>query len=1613
MKASGIKALQNINKAKNVRRNSVFLAPEKVQETVDIDVISKEKRQLRNYWSSVDAAIFSITGHGGQQRLKRNIRRKTQHARTGNSDKGLVQSKESLHAHKLFNPVGMWKLLWDAFIGILIMYSVVIIPYRIGFEQPPGTVLDTLDWCMDILFAIDICMTFNTAVDDPQTDLLIVNRQTIALNYLSFWFWIDVVSTIPFDKLISLFIAGSGSLSSIRLIRVIRLTRLIKLVRVAKLSRLGNRVEAFDINPAIFGVQKMIIQIWFVAHLLGCFWHFLATGPGQTTKANDEINWVKAFGYTDRPVGEKYAAAFYYIITSMLAIGYGDIYATNTSEMIYAMMVMIIGSILFGAVIAQVNRLIESRNPSQKAFKNRMNELRAYLNEKNLPNVMRTKTTVAYRYYLRKKSAFDENEILNDLPTSLLSSLVLTAYAEYVDHIKIFKDLKKVFIVKLLVGFRPFQASVGEYVLKQNDVVEELIFIMKGLVQFSTSADGRETAVTGYSSDGGLFGDFEYYRKTNRILNYVAMASCNLVSTTTKHFDDAIASHPDAGHVIQKLLKGRYKSFLTAKSSDSYVRGAGVRVKTILWVDGAVKSGVTEDGDDADPVANQLLHSSQAKGKHVRILLLEDGVEEHMDEQLDKIFQLYRIIPPMLDTKIYWDLLIGVFIVYSIIIIPVQVGFSVTVNQNGAMFWFEKGIDIMFFSDMMISFRTAYTDDITDALVIVPDKIYKNYLKSWFVIDFFSTVPFDYILGAFLNTPSNSLRSIKLLKVSRLLRLLKLARFAKLRKYIAKVEDSLGISPVAFELGKMIIEVIFISHLTSCFYWYITTVMSSSPWYDVIDLRHADLESQYLTTLYWTITTLATVGYGDITPVNKNEQGVTIVIMLLGATVFGYIVSNVSALMGSFDLTAQRLSEKISEVEGYLSEKNVPDSLGVGVVKQIKHTFSQMSAFDESSILRRLPSHLSRQIISIKHAEALENIAILRYITNKGIILHLFSMMSPAFYDIDEPLLMQGSIATDIVFITRGKAQITKVTRHVQQHTDQPKSTKLNFKGLLQKHGGMSEVAGNGKGKSMAAVAMINLAKRKKAEDAAASASDETGTRERANNASELDESAEQHIGSIPRVFSRSTEDKEKHQSFPVLMKNQTTPPLLMKNQATPPLLDGDRVVPFARENSNPKPVMGMTRADQLSNNSAARPGPMLGVKQLSSLQNKSSTRQPLKLLQRNRNTRMETIVTHVPICQVGPGHFCGHVSLMTRQKIKASVIAILPCSVFLLSELDITMIVRDLPAVALTLKRAFAHAILAQRSFAKEKIRQQRGAFLEKMRNDFVEIDTTRKESLQARVRQRYRKLHTVMLIRRLSTSAMHMKPPQPGEPKAAAGAAGDGRAVTDSRVPPKPKFSMAAAAFAAGGVAAAARDKDQSPTLLTAAGVNPNLKTGTWTGTGGAGAGTVTASAIGIGGGTGTGTGTGIGKKFRKNSGSGPGGVLKLLSGGADPQSPGSKVIHRKRRISSSPGGGDNNNNQSTLQAIKNFSSKSFGVNLGPIKLDLSDKTILVYNSDDEDELDDMSYIKRSMPKKRSISCQVLGDSSVPLKLVTTSRRRRRLSFPSYDLRDWKEDRILNMMV
>jgi CRP-like cAMP-binding protein len=649
---------------------------------------------------------------------------------------------------------------------------------------------------------------------------------------------------------------------------------------------------------------------------------------------------------------------------------------------------------------------------------------------------------------------------------------VLSIYSKEVHRILLFRECEENFIVQLIIAAKPFQALPGTKIVLKGDVADEVMFLMRGVVQFTTVGytedEGVVDAVTGYSTEGGYFGDFEYYKRTIRLVTHRAMCNCSIMSIPTSVIDTALSRYPVTGEKIFGFeLERRYQNFLTASQSEA-VKQEGYRyyIKEILTVDGTLSP--SHNHSDLSNIFSKRFTSSHTHTHSnsgavldvIRVIheikdpLTGKIIETHGEEHPEDITSRYLILPKS-SKKISWDLFIGLLILYSVLIIPVQIGFDVPPSEGGLQV-FDQIVDIFFGIDILISMRTCYFDEVEDAYVTLPKKIYRHYLLTWFSIDFFSVMPFDLLLAGSGLGNSEVLGSLKLLKVIRLVRLLKLFRLMKLRKYLIRIEESLGINPATFELVKILLEVSFIGHLTSCVYWYLSANLSDYAWFDKLDLRHASLANRYITTLYWTFTTLSTVGYGDITPVDTSGQVVSTMIMILGGTVFGYIVANVSGLMSSLDVTSSRVNERIAEVTEYLTEKNASSLLSESIVKHVRYMFTQSSVFDERAIISRLPLHLSRQMIFCHHSETFAHILLFRFIESKGVILFLFKLMTPVFYEAKNFISVEGTVANELVFLVSGRAHVYKAR---VQHQ------------FLERRGGGTGGAGGGAGGGGAAAA--------------------------------------------------------------------------------------------------------------------------------------------------------------------------------------------------------------------------------------------------------------------------------------------------------------------------------------------------------------------------------------------------------------------------------------------------------------------------------------------------------------------------------------------------------------
>ena len=86
------------------------------------------------------------------------------------STRAVTSGMKWLAKRTLISKNSKWKFKWDLYVGILIFYSVMIVPLRIGFpqaEEKMGPKSDTcwMDSVVDVCFVLDMVFCFNQAVE--------------------------------------------------------------------------------------------------------------------------------------------------------------------------------------------------------------------------------------------------------------------------------------------------------------------------------------------------------------------------------------------------------------------------------------------------------------------------------------------------------------------------------------------------------------------------------------------------------------------------------------------------------------------------------------------------------------------------------------------------------------------------------------------------------------------------------------------------------------------------------------------------------------------------------------------------------------------------------------------------------------------------------------------------------------------------------------------------------------------------------------------------------------------------------------------------------------------------------------------------------------------------------------------------------------------------------------------------------------------------------------------------------------------------------------------------------------------------------------------------------
>uniref|UniRef100_A0AAY4A7U9 Cyclic nucleotide-binding domain-containing protein n=1 Tax=Denticeps clupeoides TaxID=299321 RepID=A0AAY4A7U9_9TELE len=391
------------------------------------------------------------------------------------------------------------------------------------------------------------------------------------------------------------------------------------------------------------------------------------------------------------------------------------------------------------------------------------------------------------------------------------------------------------------------------------------------------------------------------------------------------------------------------------------------------------------------------------------------------------------IIHPYSDFRFYWDLLMLLLMMGNLIILPVGITFFKDENTPPWII-FNVVSDTLFLVDLVLNFRTGIVKEDSTEILLDPRAIRQNYLKSWFLVDFVSSIPVDYIflmvdMEARLDSEVyRTARALRIVRFTKILSLLRLLRLSRLIRYIHQWEE---IFHMTYDLASAMVRIVnligmmlLLCHWDGCLQ-FLVPMLQEFPldcWVSKNNMVNDTWGVQYSYALFKAMSHMLCIGYGAQAPEGMTDVWLTMLSMIVGATCYAMFIGHATALIQSLDSSRRQYQEKYKQVEQYMSFHKLPADVRQKIHEYYEHRY-QGKMFDEDNILGELSEPLKEEIVSFNCRSLVANMPLFANADPNFVTAVLTKLKFEVFQPVDF-IIREGTVGRKMYFIQHGRVSV-------------------------------------------------------------------------------------------------------------------------------------------------------------------------------------------------------------------------------------------------------------------------------------------------------------------------------------------------------------------------------------------------------------------------------------------------------------------------------------------------------------------------------------------------------------------------------------------------------------
>ncbi|XP_068332261.1 cyclic nucleotide-gated ion channel 17-like [Pyrus communis] len=398
----------------------------------------------------------------------------------------------------------------------------------------------------DIFYMLHVMIKFRTAYVAPSSRVfgrgeLVMDPKKIAQRYIRSDFFIDLIATLPLPQIVIWFIIpatrsaqtdhNNNALALIVLIQYVP-----RLYLIFPLSLQIIKATGVVTKTAWAGAAYNLLLYMLASHVLGAAWYLLSIDRYtscwksfckkelNTTKcslsyldcdnlsrkgwasstnvfencnpANDNFKYgIFESAVTKNVVSSNFITKYFYCLWWGLQqlSSYGQNLSTSTfiGETSFAILIAIVGLVLFAHLIGNMQTYLQSITVRLEEWRLKRRDTEEWMKHRQLPEDLRRRVRRFVQYKWLATRGVDEEAILRGLPADLRRDIQRHLCLDLVRRVPFFSQMDDQLLDAICERLVSSLSTGGTYIVQEGDPVTEMLFIIRGTLDSSTTNGGR------------------------------------------------------------------------------------------------------------------------------------------------------------------------------------------------------------------------------------------------------------------------------------------------------------------------------------------------------------------------------------------------------------------------------------------------------------------------------------------------------------------------------------------------------------------------------------------------------------------------------------------------------------------------------------------------------------------------------------------------------------------------------------------------------------------------------------------------------------------------------------------------------------------------------------------------------------------------------------------------------------------------------------------------------------------------------------------------------------------------------------------------------------------